>query len=143
MTQATNSWSASYSIDTTATPEAIFRLFEAVGSWNDWNSGVEHAELEGPFRAGTWFTMKPTGQDTLRSRLVEVNPNEGFVDETEAMGLVVRVAHRIAAAAAGSTRVTYSLEVAGDGADHIGPAIASDFPEVLTALTRLAEGNPQ
>ena len=25
--------------------------------------GIEHVELDGPFADGTWFTMKPPGQD--------------------------------------------------------------------------------
>lgn len=141
MTQIGSSWTATHSIETTATPEAVFRLFEDVAGWKAWNEGIELVELEGPFEGGTWFTMKPPGQDALRCRLVEVKKNLGFVDETAVGDLVVRVAHRIERGDAGRTRITYSIEAVGEGAADVGPAIASDFPDVLAALAKRAEGN--
>jgi hypothetical protein len=134
----TSTWSTEHSIETTAPAETIWGIFRDVAGWKAWNAGIEHIELEGPFADGTWFTMKPPGQDALRSRLVDVRENERFVDETRVDDLVVRVAHRIERLGAGRTRVVYALEAEGPGASEIGPAIASDFPEVLAALAERA-----
>jgi hypothetical protein len=139
MTTAHETWRTEHSIETTASPEAIWTIFRDVPRWKDWNAGIEQIELEGPFAEGTWFTMKPTGQDTLRSQLVKVRENERFVDETRVAGLVVRVAHGIERLGARRTRVTYAIDVAGPGASEVGPAIASDFPDVLAALAKLAD----
>jgi hypothetical protein len=138
MTAARDTWSTEHSIETTASPTAIWSLFRDVGGWSQWNAGVEHAALEGPFATGTWFTMKTPGQDAFRSRLLDVRENQGFVDETRVGDLVVTVTHQIEALAQGRTRVTYALAAQGPEAGEIGPAIAADFPEVLAALVALA-----
>ncbi len=135
---AGNSTQTAHSIEVNATPEAIWGILRDVAGWKEWNAGVERAELLGPFAEGTWFTMKPPGEDELRSRLVDVRENERFVDVTEVGDLVVRVAHGIERLGPQRSRVTYSLEATGPGAAEIGPAIASDFPEVLAALAALA-----
>jgi hypothetical protein len=122
----------------TATPEVVWGIFRDVPGWKKWNAGIERIELEGPFTKGTWFTMKPPGQDTFRSQLVDVRENECFVDETRIEDLVVTVAHRIERLGARGTRVTYAVHAAGPGASEVGPAIASDFPEVLAALAARA-----
>ena len=135
-------WCGEYGIETSATADIIWSIFRDVPGWKTWNAGIEHIEIDGPFAAGTWFTMKPPGQDPLRSRLVEVLENACFVDETRVGDLAITVAHRIEILGGGRTRITYAAEALGPEAAEIGPAVASDFPEVLAALAKLAEGRP-
>ena len=132
-------WRGEYSIETSATPDTIWSIFRNVPGWKVWNAGIEQIDIDGPFSTGTWFTMKPPGQDPLRSRLVEVRENECFVDETCIGDLAVIVAHRIESIGAGRTRIAYAVEASGPEAAEIGPAVASDFPEVLASLAKLAE----
>ena len=139
MTSTQETWRKEFSIETTATPVAIWRIFRDVPGWKGWNAGIESIELEGPFANGAWFTMKTPGQDAFRSRLIDVRENECFVDETRVGPLVVRVEHRIQPLAPQRTQVTYALAATGPDASEIGPAIASDFPDVLAALAALAE----
>jgi len=133
-------WRTEYSIEASVAPEKIWALFRDVAGWKRWNSGIESIELEGPFATGTWFTMKPPGQDRLRSRLLDVRENECFVDETRVGDLCVVVAHRLVRLAAERTRIIYAVEATGPGAAEIGPMVAADFPEVLASLAaRVAE----
>jgi hypothetical protein len=136
MSTGRDTWHAEHAIETTATLEAIWRLFRDVAGWRAWNAGIERIDLEGPFAAGTWFTMKPPGQDELRSRLVEVRENEVFVDETRVGDIVVTVAHRLERLGERRTRVTYAIDVAGPEAAEVGAAVSSDFPDVLAALAK-------
>src|SRR5262249_49573764 len=78
----TTTWKPEHAIEPSAAPEIVWRLFRDVAGWRRWNAGVERIELDGPFAAGTWFTMVPPGQEPLRSRLIEVREDQGFVDET-------------------------------------------------------------
>ena len=133
-------WSAEFSGETKATAAAIWALFRDVPGWKSWNAGIESIEMEGPFETGTWFTMKPPGQDAVRSRLIEVRENECFIDETRVGELCVRVEHRIESLGAGRTRVIYRLHATGAGASEIGPLVCADFPDVITALAARAEG---
>ena len=133
-------WRGEYGIETSATADTIWRIFMDVPGWKTWNAGIEHIALDGPFSTGTWFTMKPPGEEPLRSKLVEVRENACFVDETRIGDLAITVAHRLESLGAGRTRITYAVEAVGPDAAEIGPAVASDFPEVLAALVKLAEG---
>ena len=135
-----NIWRSEYAIETSATAETIWSIFRDVAGWKTWNAGIEQIDIEGPFCAGTWFTMKPPGQDPLRSKLVEVRENECFVDETRVGLLAITVSHRIESPGAGRTRIVYAAEAVGPEASEVGPAVASDFPEVLASLAKLAEG---
>jgi hypothetical protein len=134
-----DSWQTQFSIETSATAEAVWKLFQDVPGWKNWNAGIESIELEGPFASGSSFTMKPPGQDPFRSMLTEVRENECFVDETEVGPLVIRVAHRIERLGPERTRITYAVDAQGAQAAEIGPAVSADFPEVLAALASLAE----
>ncbi|AKV03702.1 hypothetical protein AKJ09_10365 [Labilithrix luteola] len=138
MRETQSTWQTEHSIETDAAPEVVWAIFREVPSWKSWNSGIETIEVEGPFADGTWFTMKPPGQEAFRSKLVDVRENEGFTDETCVGHLVVRVAHRIERLASGRTRVTYAVDARGPEASEIGPAISADFPEVLASLAALA-----
>ena len=133
-TASDSAWHVDHSIETSVAPERVWPLFANVAGWSRWNPGVEESALEGPFAAGTWFTMKPPGQETLRSQLIGVQAGESFVDQTRVGDLVVTVSHRLERLPAGSTRITYALEAAGPEASEIGPMIAADFPEVLASL---------
>jgi len=137
---APSAFQTQFSVETGASPEAVWALFRDVQGWPRWNAGIEHIALEGPFATGTHFVMKPPGQDTLRSVLTEVRENECFVDETRVGDLVITVAHRIETLPAGRTRITYAVDARGPEAAEIGPMISADFPEVLAALVAAAEG---
>jgi hypothetical protein len=130
-------WKKSYSKEMGAPPSVIWSLFCDVQSWKRWNPGVEAMEISGAFAAGTEFKMKPPGQDWLTSRLLEVRQDELFVDETRVDDLTVIVSHQIEALATQRSRVTFTIEAYGPGGDEVGPAVSSDFPEVLDSLAGL------
>lgn len=137
--QKTSVWEIEHCIETTASPQAIWALFKDVPGWTRWNAGIEQIEILGTFETGTTFQMKPPGQEPLKSRLIEVTENNGFLDETRVGDLKVYVDHRITPIAPGRTKVIYSLEAFGPSCDEIGPLISVDFPDVLKALVSLAE----
>ncbi|MDI3562834.1 SRPBCC family protein [Bradyrhizobium sp. Arg816] len=136
-------WRHEYAIETSAAPETIWSILRDVPGWKTWNAGIEQIDIDGPFAAGTWFTMKPPGEEALRSQLIEVRENACFIDETRVGDLVIKVAHRIEALVDSlgpkRTRIVYAVDARGPQASEIGPAVASDFPDVLASLAKLAE----
>jgi hypothetical protein len=132
-------WIHEESIETTASPARIWEIFANVANWGDWNAGIERIELHGPFASGTRFTMQPPGQDAFISTLLDVRPNEHFIDETIVDGTRVLVDHRILPLKSGSTKIVYRTEITGKDAAGYGPMVTSDFPDVVAALKRLAE----
>jgi hypothetical protein len=132
-------WQREFSIETPATPAAVWRLFEDVEGWTAWNAGIEEISIAGPFAEGTEFTMKPPGQAAFTSRLVRVLRDELFEDETIIEGIRALVSHRLERTSPTCTRITYAASVTGPGAEEVGPFITDDFPDVLKALAALAE----
>jgi len=137
-------WEYEHSVETTAAPGALWQHWSDMATWPQWNAGIETIDVEGPFAVGTTFTMTPPGDEPIRMRLVEIKPGESFTDEMDAGDFVVRTQHRLEPTVTGLTRIVYRTEITGEAADHIGPElgpqITADFPEVLTALAKLAEG---
>ena len=132
-------WTASTDIATTASPTALWRLFEDVAGWTNWNAGIARIALHGPFASGSTFEMQPPGMDAFTSTLRDVRPNAGFVDETVLDGTRFVVSHELRPLPSGGTRVTYAIQVDGPDAETLGPLVTADFPEVLAALKALAE----
>ena len=132
-------WQHEYSIETFASPETIWAIFCDVPGWPKWIDGLDHAEIAGPFEAGTELTLIPSGQGPVSSRLVEVKANEGFIDESGNGDVVIRVEHRLQRIDSDQTRIVYAIQVSGPSAENIGKAVSSDFPDVLKALASLAE----
>ncbi len=136
-------WEYEYSVQTTAAPAAIWRLWADVQGWGAWNADLEKIEIDGPFAVGTEISMTPAGQDVVRLRIAELSENELFVDEADLGDVVVRTTHRLDSIDSGNTRVVYRMEITGAAADQVGPqlgpAITADFPETVAALVELAQ----
>ena len=136
-------WANEQSIETTASPDAIWRLWSDVGGWPDWNADIEHIEISGPFAPGSTITMTPIGQDPIELRIAEAVEPDLFVDEAELADVVVRTIHRIDGLEGDRVRVVYRMEISGPGADtlgpELGPKISADFPETLSARAEHAE----
>ena len=131
-------WEYEHAVETSAPAEVLWQRWADVPGWPAWNAGVARAELDGPFAAGTSFTMTPPEGEPIRMVLTEVVPGERFTDVMDAGDVVVTTVHRLEALDAGGTRVVYRTEITGPAADvvgpELGPQITADFPDVLAAL---------
>ena len=147
-------WEYEYRLETSAAPEALWRHWADMASWPQWNDGIETITVDGPFEAGTVFTMTPPGEEPIRMRLTEIKPGESFTDEMDAGDFVVRTEYRLEPASetpsglrppgARLTRIVYRTEITGEAAGQVGPElgpqITADFPAVVAALARRAGG---
>ena len=136
-------WTNEQSIETTASPEAIWRLWSDVAGWPEWNADIEHIEISGPFAAGSTISMTPVEQDPVELRIAEAVEPDLFVDEAEVANVVVRTVHRVERLAGDRNRIVYRMEISGPAADavgpELGPQISADFPATVAALARQAE----
>ncbi|MEU2226212.1 SRPBCC family protein [Streptomyces sp. NPDC018347] len=135
-------WEYEHSIETSASPEAIWRLWADVENWGTWNAEIEKIEMNGSFEAGTRITMTPPGGDPVLLRIAEAVEGELFIDEARFDGLLLRTTHRIDRIDQNRIRVVYRMEITGPGADEagpqIGPGITADWPETMASLAELA-----
>ena len=135
-------WSTEHSIETTAAPETIWKLWSDVDEWPRWNADLERAELAGPFAEGSAITMFPRADEPIELTIAEAEAPRAFVDQADLGAVLVRTAHRIEQLGDRS-RIVYRMEITGPEADtlgaQIGPEITADFPEVLASLAAIAE----
>ncbi|WP_333739289.1 SRPBCC family protein [Streptomyces sp. IBSBF 2806] len=135
-------WKYEHSIETSAAPEKIWRLWADVENWGAWNAEIEKIEIDGPFAPGARITMTPPGDDPVLLRVAEVTVGELFVDEARFGDLLLRTVHRMDRIDNGRVRVVYRMEITGPGADeagaHIGPGITADWPDTMAALVERA-----
>lgn len=135
-----NVWSKSFERDVSSTPAKIWQALSDTSAWQQWNPGVKAMHLEGPFQAGTWFSMTLPEGEVIRSQLIDVSEEKQFVDETLIDETLVRVEHRIEALHAGQCRLIYAISTQGPDAQATGEAVSADFPDVMAGLANyLAE----
>lgn len=136
-------WKTEHSVETTAQPEDVWRVWEDVPCWPRWNGDIERIELVGPFATGSRIVMTPVGAEPIDLRIADAVENEHFVDEADLGDVLVRTDHRVERLDSGRARVTYRMEITGPEADSLGPQIGSeisaDFPQTLSALVARAE----
>jgi uncharacterized protein YndB with AHSA1/START domain len=135
-------WAAEHSIETTASPESIWRLWSDVSKWGEWNADIERIEISGPFATGSTIAMTPVGQDTVELRITKASKPNLLVDEADLGEVLVTTFHRIEPLDHERSLVTYRMEITGSAADtvgpELGPEISGDFPETLAALVQRA-----
>ncbi|HEY2938346.1 MAG TPA: hypothetical protein VGJ27_00890 [Gaiellaceae bacterium] len=112
--------------------------------WPEWNLDLARAELAGAFVAGSTIRMTSVDGESVDLRIAEAVEPELFVDEANLGSVKVRTTHQVERVDADLSRVVYRMEITGQDADslgsELGPQISGDFPEVLAALARRAEG---
>src|SRR5207244_10007625 len=101
------------SVETKASPEAVWRIWSDTSTWPQWNLDVQAMALNGPFAAGTTGTMK-TKQGTRQIQLTDVVPGKSFRLETTVIPLT-RFAFecQVAAGPAGNTTIRQGIRVGG------------------------------
>ncbi|CRK56057.1 hypothetical protein [Alloactinosynnema sp. L-07] len=122
---------------TTADADAVWALWGDVARWAEWDSSLTGVTLEGPFDVGSAGVMNFEGRPPVHFRLTEVRPGQGFSDETEIPGAVLRFHHEVAVVD-GLTAVTHRVEIEGALAERLGPVVTADVPDAVRALVRLA-----
>src|SRR5262249_27864934 len=135
-------WIGEHSIETSARPEQVWKLWADVDGWPQWNGDIERIELRGSFATGGLIMMTPAGQERIELRIADVVEPVLFVDEASIDDVLIRTTHRVERIAYGRSRVTYRMEIDGPAAHtlgpELGPAISADFPETLAALVARA-----
>jgi hypothetical protein len=142
MTNSQPAFTYMHTVETDVPASRIWRLYEDVSTWPQWDEQAEVVTRDGPFATGSTGTMKFTGQDPLPYRLVKVEPEREFVDETLVGDLVIRVSHLLEPVGEERLRITYAAQIDGPPAQarEIGPLITADFPQTMASLIALAAG---
>lgn len=132
-----------HTVETKASPEAVWDIWQDVANWNTWDHGIEFSTLDGPFRAGTTGTLKPKGGPLVHTKLTSVQPGKMFVDEAKLTLARIIVTHFLTESN-GKTYVTHQIEMTGPLAFFfaivIGRNMKKNLPQEMMAMVKKAEG---
>jgi hypothetical protein len=136
-------WTTGHSIETTASPESIWRLWSDVATWGAWHADSERIEISGPFAPGSTIAMTLAGQETVMLRIATTAEPLLFVDEAELGEITVTTFHGVDTPADARSRVTYRLEITGPAGDTLGPWPAPRSAAIFPTCSRPWLRRPQ
>lgn len=130
------------SVNSTASPQAVWKVWSDTSRWPEWNPDVQSMVLTGPFAAGTTGSMK-TKQGTRAIQLTEVVPGRSFSLATTVIPLTRFTFDCRVAAGPDGTRISQAIRVGGPLGGLLGgmmsKQIADTFPALLQGLAKRAE----
>lgn len=98
--------------------------------------------LDGPFAIGSPGSLIADGQPPLRFRIVALEPESMFADDTEVPGMTIRFEHSLRDSGDGATIVRHRVTIFGPAAEEagpvLGPQITAGVPDSMANLVRLA-----
>ena len=131
-----------HTVETTASPETVWKIWQDVSNWNTWDHGIEFSTINGPFQAGITGTLKPKGGPLVHTTLTQVEPMQMFVDEAKLPLTRIIVSHSLRGSL-GKTYVTHTIEMRGllsfVFAFLIGRNMKKNLPQEMMAMVRKAE----
>jgi hypothetical protein len=131
------------SVETSASPEKVWRVWSDMSTWGEWNPNVSTMEWQGGFVSGTHGVMNTRAGQHHKMELVDVQQGRSFALLTAVVpGTRFRFNCRIEPKGA-KTSVSQTVEVGGPlgpvlGA-MLGPQVSKEFDVLLTNLARKAE----
>lgn len=131
-----------HTVETTASPESVWQLWQDVSNWNTWDHGIEFSTINGPFKAGTKGTIKPKGGPLVHTTLTLVEPMKIFVVKSKLPLAQIIVSHSLTQSN-GKTYVTHQIEMRGLlsflFAFLIGRNMKKNLPQEMMAMVKKAE----
>jgi hypothetical protein len=133
------------SVETSASPDRVWKVWSDMSTWGDWNPNVSTMEWTGGFVQGSEGVMNTRAGQHHKMKLVEVQPGRSFVLETSVVpGTRFRFNCRVEPTGA-KTRISQMVEVKGPlgpiMAPMMGPQVSKEFGTLLSNLARRAEAS--
>jgi hypothetical protein len=135
-------WTAEHTVVTDATKESVWKVWADVEDWPKWDQGVEWCRIDGEFKVGTSYTLKPKGGPEARAVITDCQPLVRFADVTRLPLAKMEFIHELAERADG-VHVTHRVNISGPlgflFVQVIGKDTARDLPETIENLVRVAK----
>ncbi len=141
----------SCTLETTATPEAIWAAWSEVSRWHEWDSELLSAVLDGDFRLGATGRLTPKSGPTSTFVISQMNQGESYTFTTQLplCRLHVRrfLAWRESSGSLHDRTLCFTHEVSFEGLSAVvferllGKRFQLALPSVMQALKNIAEQN--
>ncbi|HVC78500.1 MAG TPA: SRPBCC family protein [Candidatus Micrarchaeaceae archaeon] len=131
------------SVETTASAEAVWRIWSDMSTWRDWNPNVSSMDWQGGFTSGTTGVMNTRAGQHHKMQLLDVQPGRSFALETSVVpGTRFRFNCRVEPGPA-KTKLSQMVEVQGPLGPVVGgmmgPQVSKEFGTLLENLAKRAE----
>jgi uncharacterized protein YndB with AHSA1/START domain len=131
------------SVESTASPERVWKVWSDMSTWGDWNPNVLTMDWTGGFVLGSEGIMNTKAGQHHKMKLVEVQPGRFFALETSVVpGTRFRFNCRVEPSG-GKTKLSQMVEIKGPLGPIVqgmmGPQVSKEFPTLLANLARKAE----
>jgi len=135
-------WTTEHTIVTDASKESVWNIWADVNNWPMWDKGLEWRRLDGDFKTGTSYALKPVGGSEVQSIITDCVSMKRFTDVTKLSLAKMEFIHELTEAQDG-LHVTHRLTISGPlsffFAQVIGKDTARDLPETIGNIVRLAK----
>jgi uncharacterized protein YndB with AHSA1/START domain len=133
------------SLETTASPERVWKIWSDMSTWGDWNPNVSTMDWHGGFVSGTDGVMNTRAGQHHKMKLLDVQPARFFALETSVVpGTTFRFNCRVEPAG-GKTKISQIVEVKGPLGPilqgMLGPQVSKEFGTLLANLAKRAEAS--
>jgi hypothetical protein len=130
-------------LETSASPDRVWRLWSDVGTWPSWNPDVSAVHIDGPFAAGSIGTMTTRSGGTHAIKLASVQAGRSFQLETSPAPLSTFVFQCDIQPTAGGSTIGQSVSMRGPlggvFSAMMGGRMAEGFDPILAGLKSRAE----
>ncbi len=92
--------------------EDIWRIWTDINNWPTWHGDLDYCKLEGDFKVGNHFFLKPKGVQSVKIVLTEINEGYSFTDCTSFFGAKMYDTHAMEETVDG-LKLTNKLVVTG------------------------------
>ena len=131
-----------YTLETQATPEAIWQVWTDVAQWKDWDTGLKDATMEGPFELNARGTITSLEGRKSKFTVVAIEQGQSYTYKTK-LPLGSLYVKRNLKQEEGQTIFTHEVWFAGLTKGLFAKAFGARFrgmlPGVLQNIKRIAE----
>jgi hypothetical protein len=99
-------------VETKATPIQVWRIWQDVENWKNWDQDIEMCRIDGPFQTGTTGCTKFIGTPLFKTLLTQVEPLRLVVQEAY-LSFAKVISYQSMSQVDGITQVTFQIEIRG------------------------------
>lgn len=122
-------------------PEAIWKIWIDVNNWTRWHDDLDSCKLEGDFKVGNHFMLKPKGAPAVKIKLTEIDEGRSFTDCTSFFGAKMMDTHSLEPQEGGvllSNRLVVTGPLKWLWVKLVAQNVADTVPDEMAALVELA-----
>src|SRR2546427_5721381 len=124
------------SVDTTASPDKVWKIWSDMSTWGDWNPNVSTMEWAGGFQSGTTGVMNTRAGQHHKMKLLDVVPGQSFALETSVVPLTYFRFNCRIGSAGGKTTGGQWVEAKGPPRPLLGGMMGPQGSKEVGALLR-------